>query len=70
VLPDGTSGMADAAWGDTAIELPDDAPTALVDVLTGRRVTAAGDGRRLEAAALLDILPVAVLVPDPRAAPA
>lgn len=71
-LPGGAGGGAPAggraalsppatAWGTTAVRLPDDGPTRWHDVLTGAVL---GDGRRRVAAAdLFGVLPVAVLVP-------
>lgn len=51
-----------AAWGDTAIELPEWWPGArLCDLLTGANRDAAGN--RLEASVLLSELPVALLTP-------
>jgi (1->4)-alpha-D-glucan 1-alpha-D-glucosylmutase len=52
----------DIDWGDTALELPADAPPALVDIFTGQRH--ASDGRPA-LAAVLGRLPVAVLTTAP-----
>ncbi|MCM2329262.1 MAG: hypothetical protein NDI88_15390, partial [Lysobacter sp.] len=60
--------VGEAAWGDTRVGVPGlAAGTAFVDVLTGERVAAQGDG--LAVRDLLAAFPAAVLLAEARPAP-
>ncbi|HEY3045669.1 MAG TPA: hypothetical protein VGJ39_16685, partial [Vicinamibacterales bacterium] len=67
VVPDADGPPLGAVWLDTRVELPDDAPAAFRDVLTGATIEAErGDTgtpvTTIAAATLFERLPVALLV--------
>jgi (1->4)-alpha-D-glucan 1-alpha-D-glucosylmutase len=64
LTPDGSPPLGPTAWGDTRIQVTGAA--ALRDVFTGAVVTPTetGDAYTLDAAAVFERFPVALLVPD------
>jgi (1->4)-alpha-D-glucan 1-alpha-D-glucosylmutase len=60
---DGTWPVAADAWRDTAVEMPDGAPEAWNDVLTGAGSTCARGARTIPAAGLFARFPGALLFP-------
>jgi (1->4)-alpha-D-glucan 1-alpha-D-glucosylmutase len=65
VIPDAAGSPPGAVWLDTRVELPDDAPSAFRDVLTGSTIVAERGGTStatVAAGTLFELLPVALLV--------
>jgi (1->4)-alpha-D-glucan 1-alpha-D-glucosylmutase len=60
LVPPDESPVGSTAWGDTRVVLPNGAPSTWVDVISGNRVTLAGD-RSLGLAEVFASAPVAVL---------